>query len=628
MAKKEKKQADIIETKKHEDDDNYAAADSSNHIASQLAGGKAKNFKQSFGKLMGELKPIRGRLILIMIIAILGVALAVAMPRIMQMATDVFRKPSIGTDANGNLVANLDMTKIMWIVLLCVGMYIISTAFNVIANWVMASAGQKIVGSMRSRMKEKLNRLPLNYFDTNLSGDIISRFTNDVTAVGDGIQQSVVQIMTGIISILGTLGMMFVIEWRLALLALGGAALMMVITMLIAKGIQKYFKQQAKELGKLNGQIEETYNAQKIVKAFNMQGKEQAEFAIKNERLTNIGIRAQFLSGMIYPFIHFVENLTNVALFVVCCLLITKNIATVSTLSVFLLYISNFLQPIGQVAQLMSTIQASVSGVERVYEFLDAEEEDRTRETGELAEVKGNLELKHLKFGYSPENILMKDLNLKVKAGQIVAIVGPTGGGKTTLVNLIMRFYNPLDGEILIDGQNTSEVSKASVRSNVGMVLQDAVLFSGTIRENIAYGKKDATEEEIIEAATMAQAHHFIQTLAGGYDFVINEDGSNISVGQKQLLTIARALIAKPKILILDEATSSVDTRTEILLQKAFGVAMKNRTSFVIAHRLSTIYNADIILVVQHGDIVEQGSHEELLKKKGEYFKLYNSQFA
>lgn len=492
----------------------------------------------------------------------------------------------------------------------------------------MSGITQKICYNLRKDLSEKINRMPMKYFDTKTHGEVLSRFTNDIDTLGQSLNQSMNQLITSVTMIIGALIMMLSISWQMTLVALLMLPLSMGLIMGIVKKSQKYFKDQQKYLGNVNGQVEELYGGHTIVKAFNGEEKAVKEFDELNNQLYGSAWRSQFLSGIMQPMMMFIGNLGYVAVAILGGFLTIKKTIEVGDIQSFIMYIRNFTQPITQVAQVTNLLQSTAAAAERVFEFLDEEEEDQTVENPVHIEgLEGRVDFNNVHFGYNPNKTIINDFTAHVKPGQKVAIVGPTGAGKTTMVKLLMRFYDVNSGEILIDGHNIKDFNRSELREMFGMVLQDTWLFNGSIKENIRYGRLDATDEEVIQAAKAAHVHHFVKTLPDGYNMELNEEASNVSQGQKQLLTIARAILADPKILILDEATSSVDTRTEVLIQKAMDNLMEGRTSFIIAHRLSTIRDADLILVMDQGDIVEQGNHEELLAKGGFYSKLYNSQF-
>ena len=527
------------------------------------------------------------------------------------------------------LIPTFDFGYIGRFMLLLVVLYAISALFTYIMAYVMASVSQNTVYRMRNEVKDKLDRLPLKYFDQHTHGEILSRVTNDMDNIATTLQQSLTQLITSFVSVVGILIMMLTISPVMTLIALVTLPASGLITALIAKKSQKYFSDQQKSLGELNGHVEEMYSGHKIVRVFGHEADSIAKFKVINSRLYNVGWKAQFISGIIFPALNFVNNIGYVGICIIGGLLVAKKQIEIGDIQAFIQYMRSFTQPIIQVANIANVLQSTVASAERVFEIMDEAEQIPDPQPPQVISCpKGIVEFDHVKFSYKPEEPLIEDLSFQVKEGQIVAIVGPTGAGKTTLVNLIMRFYEVLGGQITIDGVNINEMKRGDLRRMFGMVLQDTWLFNGTIRENIAYGHEGATPEEVITAAKAAHADHFIKTLPRGYDTLLNEEASNISQGQKQLLTIARAFLADPAILILDEATSNIDTRTEVLIQQAMGNLMKDRTSFVIAHRLSTIRDADLILVMNQGNIIEQGSHNELLAMKGFYADLYNSQFT
>ena len=523
----------------------------------------------------------------------------------------------------------IDFSYIWKIILILIGLYVLSAAFSYLQQFIMAGISQKVVYDLREEIDQKLAKLPLKFFDSHTHGELLSRFTNDVDNISATLQQSITQVITSVTTIIGVLIMMLSISPLLTLISIIVVPLSGILMMQVVKKSQKYFIGQQRTLGELNGHIEEMYTGHNVVKAFGHEKKAIAEFDEVNDRLYEVGWKAQFLSGLIMPIISFIGNLGYVLVAVVGGVLVTKGRISIGDIQAFIQYSRQFTQPMAQVAQISNIIQSTVASAERVFELLD--EEELTAETAQpvkLDNPRGAVEFNHVKFGYREDKILIQDMNIKAEPGQMVAIVGPTGAGKTTLVNLLLRFYEVNDGQILIDGVDINDMKRSDLRKLFGMVLQDTWLFNGTIRDNIAYGKENATDEEVIAAAKAAHADHFIRVLPDGYDTILNEEVSNISQGQKQLLTIARALLSDPEIMILDEATSSVDTRTELQIQNAMKTLMKGRTSFVIAHRLSTIREADIILVMKDGDVIEQGNHDTLMAANGFYADLYNSQFS
>jgi ATP-binding cassette subfamily B protein len=585
---------------------------------------KPKNFRKTAVRLLKYLKPHWFTLLLVFIAAILGTVFSTISPKILGQATTLIFEGMMGGTGGG-----IDFVRIRQILLTLIGLYITSALFRYFEHYIMAGVSQRTVYDMRQEVSEKMSRLPLKFYDSHTHGEILSRVTNDMDLIARTLQQSLAQVIESVVTLVGVLFMMLTISGWLTLITLVSIPLSILITTQVAKQSQKYFMSQQRELGNMNGHVEEMYGGHLIVKAFNHEAKSVAEFNDINERLYNVGWKAQFVSGIIMPLIGFVNNIGYVLVAVVGSIFVTQGTIPIGNVQAFFQYSRQFSHPITNAASIANIFQSTIAAAERVFELLDEKEEVADGEHA-LAEFvpQGNVRFEHVKFGYKEDSILMKDLNIDVKAGQTIAIVGPTGAGKTTLVNLLMRFYEVNDGRITIDGVDIRDIKRSTLRSIFGMVLQDTWLFKGTIRDNIAYGREGATEEEIVQAAKAAHADHFIRTLPDGYNTILNEDASNISQGQRQLLTIARAVLADPDILILDEATSSVDTRTEILIQKAMGQLMKGRTSFVIAHRLSTVRDADLILVMNHGDVVEKGTNAELLEMGGFYAEIYNSQFA
>jgi ATP-binding cassette subfamily B protein len=586
---------------------------------------KAKDFKGTLKRLGRYLKPHKGPIILSFFMACFGTVFSIFGPKVMGLATDSIYDVVVER-LKGNSIP-MDYLYLRNILILLAGLYILYSLFTYLMQFLMVNIAQKTVYNMRKEVSEKLTRLPLRYFDTNTHGEILSRVTNDIDNISNTLQQSLNQMITSIVSMVGIVIMMLTINWMLTLVTLVTLPLSVFITSLVAKKSQKHFKDQQKTLGMLNGHIEEMFTGHKVVKAFNYEGKSQQEFDRLNEKLYFSGAMAQFISGTIMPLMTFVGNLGYVIVAAVGSIFVSGGTLTLGGIQAFIQYSRNFSQPIIQIANIANVIQSTIASAERVFEVLDEEEEVPESSNMAIEKVNGRVTLEHVRFTYDNNKELIRDLNINVQSGQTVAIVGPTGAGKTTLVNLLMRFYDIQGGKITIDGHETRELSKISVRNLFGMVLQDTWLFKGTIRDNIAYGRLGASECDVIEAAKTAYADHFIRTLPDGYDTILNEEADNISQGQKQLLTIARAILANPQILILDEATSSVDTRTEKYIQKAAERLMKGRTNFVIAHRLSTIVDADLILVMNDGDIIEQGNHQELMLRKGFYYELYTSQF-
>lgn len=589
---------------------------------------KAKDFKGTFKRLLGYLKPRRVRLTFVVFMAILSTIFSIVSPKIMGKATTKLFKGFM-MKMEGIPNASIDFGYISNILLILVGLYFISSLFNYIMNYVMASVAQKTVFEMREDVSNKLSKLPLKYYDSRTHGEILSRVTNDVDNISNTLQQSITQLITAVITILGVIVMMLSISPLMTLITLITLPLSVIITKGIATRSQKFFKEQQKALGNLNGHVEEMYTGHKIVKVFGHEKKSIQKFNEINDELYNAGWKAQFISGVIMPLMSFVNNIGYVLVSVIGGLLVTKRAIQIGDIQAFIQYSRQFSQPIVQTANIANIIQSTIASAERVFEILDEIEEIPDADDSTLLETpNGEVKFQNVKFGYKKDVTLIEDMNIDVKPGQTIAIVGPTGAGKTTLVNLLMRFYEINEGKITVDGVDIRDFKRGDLRSMFGMVLQDTWLFKGTIRENIAYGRLDASEEDILRATRAAHADHFIRTLSEGYDTILNEEANNISQGQKQLLTIARAILADPAILILDEATSSVDTRTEVYIQKAMNTLMEGRTSFVIAHRLSTIKDADMILVMNDGSIIEKGNHEELLNKGGFYADLYNSQFV
>jgi ATP-binding cassette subfamily B multidrug efflux pump len=593
---------------------------------------KPKDFRKTAMRLLSYFLPQKYRLIVVLVAAILGTVFNIVGPKILGLATTKLFEGLLAkyqAFMHHQPAPGIDFKYIATVLLILLGLYIISAIFMYIQQYVMAGVAQRTVYSLRKEVDEKLSRLPLKFFDSRPHGEILSRIVNDMDNISTTLQQSLTQLITSAVTLLGVIVLMLTISPLLSLVVVLTLPLSLVVTIGIAKRSQNYFRGQQRALGHLNGHVEEMYTGHKIVKAFGHESRSIAEFTELNEKLYDAGWRAQFASGIIMPLMRFIGNIGYVFVAVVGGIMVTKGVIAIGDVQAFIQYAQQFTQPITQLANFANVIQSTMASAERIFELLDEQEEVPEAANAEvLGTPRGSVEFEHVKFGYKEEVVLMEDMNIDVQPGQMIAIVGPTGAGKTTLVNLLMRFYEVNGGRILVDGVDITEIKRGDLRRTFGMVLQDTWLFNGTIRANIAYGREDATEEEIIRAAKAANADHFIRTLPDGYNTVLNEEASNISQGQKQLLTIARAFLADPEILILDEATSSVDTRTEIQIQKAMTELMKGRTSFVIAHRLSTIRDADLILVMNHGTIVEKGTHEELLEKHGFYADLYNSQFT
>lgn len=589
-----------------------------------IAGEKAKDFKGTLRRLLSYMKSYRLSLIIVFITAILSAVFAVVSPKIMGMATTAIYDGFVSLKNGG---PGIDFEYIGYIVLVLAGLYIISSLFSFIMGYIMIGVTLKTTYRMRSQVSSKLEKLPLKYYDTNAHGDILSRVTNDIDTVANTLQQTITQVMTAIITIIGVVVMMFSISWIMTLVVFVTLPVSMLFIKAITKRSQKYFRKQQKVLGELNGHVEEMISSHKVVKLFNYEKTSIQKFSKSNDGLYDAGWKAQFISGIIMPTLHFVSNIGYVIVSVVGGALVLRGNLTIGNVQAFIQYSQQFNRPIMQTANIANIIQAAIAAAERVFEVLD--EEEMVLELDKDLEVtEGAVSFNNIDFGYVKDVPVINNLNVEVKPGETVAIVGPTGAGKTTLVNLLLRFYEINGGSIKVDGEDITTVKRGSLRDNFGMVLQDTWLFNGTIKENIRYGRLEASDEEIYAAARAARADHFIRTLPQGYDTVLNEEANNISQGQKQLLTIARAILKDPKILILDEATSSVDTKTEVDIQRAMEVLMQNRTNFVIAHRLSTIKDASNILVMNKGTIVEQGSHDSLIEQDGFYAELYRSQFA
>ena len=586
---------------------------------------KAKDFKGTMKKLMGYLAQYKIGLLLVVIFAIGSTIFNIAGPKILGKATTELFHGLISKVSDGS---GIDFDKIAKILIGLMCLYVCSALFSFIQGYIMTGVSQKLTYRMRKEISEKIDRLPMGYFDKMTHGEILSRITNDVDTLSQSLNQSATQVITSVATIIGVLVMMLSISPLMTVIAILILPLSMGLIGMIVKRSQRYFKEQQEYLGYVNGQVEEVYGGHNIVKAFNKEDDAIDEFDRDNDRLYRSAWKSQFLSGMMMPIMQFVGNLGYVAVVILGGYLAIKKTIEVGDIQSFIQYVRNFTQPIQQVAQVANMLQSTAAASERVFEFLEEPEEEAAPENPVvLKNPEGAVEFEHVHFGYNPEHTIIHDFSVKVEPGQKIAIVGPTGAGKTTMVKLLMRFYDVSGGSIKVDGHDIREFDRGELRRMFGMVLQDTWLFKGSIEDNIRYGKLDATHEDVVKAADAAYAHRFIQTLPGGYGMELNEEASNVSQGQKQLLTIARAILADPKILILDEATSSVDTRTEVRIQKAMDNLMKGRTSFIIAHRLSTIRDADLILVMKEGDIVEMGRHEELLAKNGFYADLYNSQF-
>jgi len=590
-----------------------------------MPGEKAKDFKGSMKRLVSRLSKYKIGFLFVFVFAIGSTIFSIIGPTIAGNATTKITEGLISKVGGGT---GIDFDALAKILLTLIILYAASALFSFIQGLIMTGITQKVTYQFRRDISEKIHRMPMNYFDTTSHGEILSRVTNDIDTLSNSLNQSLSQLITSVITIIGVLIMMLRISISMTLLALLILPLSGILVSKVVKKSQKYFKQQQEYLGHVNGQVEEAYGGHNIVKVFNKEEDSIHEFDMKNEKLYESAWKSQFLSGLMMPVMQFIGNIGYVGVAVLGGYLTIKGKIKVGQIQSFFQYIRNFTQPISQLMQVANMFQSTAAAAERVFEFLSVEEEVQTVENPVSIEgLEGNVEFEDVQFGYNPDKIIINDFSSKVKSGQKIAIVGPTGAGKTTMVKLLMRFYDINSGAILIDGYNIQDFNRSDLRKLFGMVLQDTWLFNGTIMDNIRYSKLDATDEEVIKAAKAAHVHHFISTLPDGYQMVLNEEASNVSQGQKQLLTIARAILADPKILILDEATSSVDTRTEIMIQRAMDALMKERTSFIIAHRLSTIRDADLILVMNEGDIVEQGTHEELLAKGGFYANLYNSQF-
>ncbi len=588
-------------------------------------GEKAKDFKGTLRQLLRYMGRYKIGIIVVMIFAVGSTVFNVIGPKIMGEATtglaDGLMEKIQGT---GGIDFGL-IGRILWLVL---GLYVVSAVFNFVQGYIMTGVTQKICYRMRREISEKINRMPMKYFETRTYGEVLSRITNDVDTLGNGLNQSVTQLITSVSTLVGVVIMMLSISPLMTLITLVILPVSMSLIGIVIKKSQKYFRTQQEYLGHINGQVEEVYGGHMVVRAFNQEQSVRGVFHDTNEVLYQSAWKSQFLSGMMHPIMMFVGNLGYVAVAISGAFMAVKGVITIGDIQAFIQYVRNFTNPIQQIAQVTNMLQSMAAAAERVFEFMAEEEEEQQVENPASVEsVKGNVCFDHVHFGYVDDQVVIKNFSADVHAGQKIAIVGPTGAGKTTMVKLLMRYYDVGEGAIRLDGHDIREFNRRELRSAFGMVLQDTWLFQGTIMENIRYGRLDATDEEVIEAAKAAHAHHFIQTLPGGYQMELNEEASNISQGQKQLLTIARSILADRPVMILDEATSSVDTRTEVQIQKAMDNLIKGRTSFIIAHRLSTIRNADLILCMKDGDIVEQGNHDELMAKGGFYANLYNSQF-
>lgn len=609
----------------HENGSRRAGRRGPMHGGGMMPAEKAKNFKGSLKKLIAYVGRYKIGIVLVMIFAVCSTVFSVVGPKVMGKATTALAD---GLMRKVEGVGGIDFAYIGTILLWTMGLYALSSLLNFIQGWIMSGITQKICYRMRREISEKINRMPMKYFESRTYGEVLSRITNDVDTLGMGLNQSVTMIITSVATMVGVLVMMLSISPLMTVIALVILPVSAVLVSGIARFSQKHFRTQQEYLGHINGQVEETYGGHQVIQAFNKEQETIRHFDETNHVLYESAWKSQFLSGMMHPIMVFVGNLGYAGVAISGGLLAIRGTIGIGDIQAFIQYVKNFTQPIQQIAQVVNQVQSMTAASERVFEFLAEEEEDQTVEhPAEVADIHGAVSFSHVSFGYNPDRIIVKDFSAEVQPGQKIAIVGPTGAGKTTMVKLLMRFYDVNGGSIRLDGHDLREFNRRELRDAFGMVLQDTWLFKGTIMENIRYGRLDATDEEVIAAAKAAHAHHFIQTLPGGYDMELNEDASNVSQGQKQLLTIARAILADNPVLILDEATSSVDTRTELRIQKAMDNLMKGRTSFIIAHRLSTIRDADMILVMKDGDIIEQGTHEELLALDGFYAQLYNSQF-
>lgn len=588
-------------------------------------GEKAKDFKGSIRKMLRYMGKYKIAVVFVIIIAACSTVFSVAGPKILGKATTALASGLMAKVAG---TGGIDFTYIGKILLFVLGLYLLSSVLSFIQGWIMTGITQKICYRMRKEITEKINRMPMKYFESRTYGEVLSRITNDVDTLGMGLNQSVTQIITSTATIIGVLVMMLSISPLMTLIALVVLPVSGICVSLVVKKSQKHFITQQEYLGHINGQVEESYGGHLVIKAYNKEEEMISRFNQTNDVLYASAWKSQFLSGIMMPIMQFIGNIGYAAVALSGGMLAIRGIITIGDIQAFIQYVKSFTQPIQQIAQVTNQVQSMAAAAERVFEFLEEKEEDQiVEQPADVTKVVGNVEFDHVSFGYNPDQMIIHDFSAQAAAGQKIAIVGPTGAGKTTMVKLLMRFYDVNSGSIRIDGHDIRDFNRRELRDAFGMVLQDTWLFKGTIMENIRYGRLDATDEDVIEAAKAAHADHFIRTLPGGYEMELNEDASNISQGQKQLLTIARAILADNRILILDEATSSVDTRTEELIQSAMDNLMKGRTSFVIAHRLSTIKNADMILVMKDGDIIEQGNHAELLAKGGFYADLYNSQF-
>lgn len=591
-----------------------------------MGGEKAKDFKGTIGKLFRYIGKYKAAVVVIAIFAIGSTVFNVVCPKVLGKATTALSE-GIMNKITGN--GGIDFTYIGKILLFCLGLYVLSVAFSFVQGFIMTGITQKVCYRMRREVSEKINRMPMSYFESRTYGEVLSRITNDIDTMGNGLNQSITQLITSVSTVIGVIVMMLTISPLMTLISVLILPISIMLMMFVIKKSQRFFKQQQEYVGHINGQVEEVYGGHNVIKAFNKENDVRREFHETNETLYKSAWKSQFFSGLMQPIMMFVGNLGYVAVAISGAALAIRGTIQIGDIQAFIQYVKNLTQPVQQVAQVTNMMQQMAAAAERVFELLEEKEEEQIVENPVSTEgIKGEVTFEHVKFGYNPDQIIIKDFSAHVKPGQQVAIVGPTGAGKTTMVKLLMRFYDVNGGAILLDGHNIKNFNRRELRDVFGMVLQDTWLFKGTIMENIRYGRLDATDEEVIAAAKAAHAHRFISALPGGYNMELNEEITNISQGQKQLLTIARAILADNPVLILDEATSSVDTRTEHRIQRAMDNLMKGRTSFVIAHRLSTIKNADIILVMKDGDIIEQGNHDELMAQNGFYADLYNSQWS
>lgn len=589
-------------------------------------GEKAKDFKGTIGKLFRYIGKYKAAVVVVAIFAIGSTIFNVVCPKVLGKATTALSE-GIMNKITGN--GGIDFTYIGKILLFCLGLYVLSVTFSFVQGFIMTGITQKVCYRMRREVSVKINRMPMSYFESRTYGEVLSRITNDIDTMGNGLNQSITQLITSVSTVIGVIVMMLTISPLMTLISVLILPISIMLMMFVIKKSQRFFKQQQEYVGHINGQVEEVYGGHNVIKAFNKENDVRREFHETNETLYKSAWKSQFFSGLMQPIMMFVGNLGYVAVAISGAALAIRGTIQIGDIQAFIQYVKNLTQPVQQVAQVTNMMQQMAAAAERVFELLEEKEEEQIVENPVSTEgIKGEVTFEHVKFGYNPDQIIIKDFSAHVKPGQQVAIVGPTGAGKTTMVKLLMRFYDVNGGAILLDGHNIKDFNRRELRDVFGMVLQDTWLFKGTIMENIRYGRLDATDEEVIAAAKAAHAHRFISALPGGYNMELNEEITNISQGQKQLLTIARAILADNPVLILDEATSSVDTRTEHRIQRAMDNLMKGRTSFVIAHRLSTIKNADIILVMKDGDIIEQGNHDELMAQNGFYADLYNSQWS